>query len=390
MAFMKNTIKIPNVVTFTVCLIFAAFGSSPIAHAALRAGAAKVDITHPNSKHVSSPLYSRALVVQGENTTIVLVSMDVVAIGGIGYIKNDFLPNVRRKVKESLGIDGTSILINASHCHGMPSPDSEALTVQAIEAAYQNLEEVTVGVGSGSEDRIMENRRMFLKSGREIDVRHAYSLPPNKDIAGTGPIDPEIGILLLRKLNGETLAAVYNFACHPIQGVPNGENTADITGFSGIVARQPGHLVDFDTLFRQLRRLFLAGIAVDIALLHFAMVNLARFLGEVLANIIEILFDHIAHLTQCLYCRTHLLRGWCFRRQRDCGGWRAGANRCAAIGATPATALAGAGRNIRRHRRFFDLLIAAHRALYFTVRNLAFETARIGKPRLEHVLLRAF
>jgi len=235
MAFMKNTIKIPNVVTFTLCLIFAAFGSGPIAHAALRAGAAKVDITHPDSKQVSSPLYSRALVIQDENTTIVLVSMDVVAIGGIGYIKNEFLPNVRRRVKESLGIDGTSILINASHCHGIPSSDSESLTVQAIEAAYQNLEAVTVGVGSGSENRIMENRRMFLKSGREIDVRHAYSLPPNKDIAATGPIDPEIGILLLRKTNGETLAAVYNFACHPIQGVPNGENTADITGFSSQV-----------------------------------------------------------------------------------------------------------------------------------------------------------
>jgi len=235
MAVMKNTIKFSNVATFKVCLIFAAFGCSSITQAALRAGAAKVDITHPDSKQVSSPLYSRALVIQSENTTVVLVSMDVVAIGQIGYIKNDFLPNVRRKVKEALGIDGTSILINASHCHGTPSPDSESLTVQAITEAYQNLEEVTVGVGSGSEDRIMENRRMFLKSGREIDVRHAYSLPPNKDIAGTGPIDPEIGILLLRKLNGDTLAAVYNFACHPIQGVPNGENTADITGFSSQV-----------------------------------------------------------------------------------------------------------------------------------------------------------
>lgn len=235
MVIMKNTIKIPKVATLTACLILAAFWSVPIAHAALRAGAAKVDITHPDSKQVSSPLYSRALVIQDEKTTIVLVSMDVVSIGGIGYIKDDFLPNVRRKINKSLGIDGTSILINASHCHGKPAVDSEMLTVQAIEVAYQNLEEVTVGVGAGSEDRIMENRRMFLKNGREIDVRHAYSLPPNKDIAATGPIDPEIGILLLRKLNGETLAAVYNFACHPIQGVPNGENTADVTGFASQV-----------------------------------------------------------------------------------------------------------------------------------------------------------
>ena len=89
---MKNTIKIPKVATLTACLILAAFWSVPIAHAALRAGAAKVDITHPDSKQVSSPLYSRALVIQDEKTTIVLVSMDVVSIGGIGYIKDDFYP----------------------------------------------------------------------------------------------------------------------------------------------------------------------------------------------------------------------------------------------------------------------------------------------------------
>jgi hypothetical protein len=103
MAFMKNTIKFSNVVTFTVCLIFTAFGCSSNTQAALRAGAAKVDITHPDSKQVSSPLYSRALVIQSENTTIVLVSMDVVAIGQIGSIKNDFLPNVRRKVQKLSG-----------------------------------------------------------------------------------------------------------------------------------------------------------------------------------------------------------------------------------------------------------------------------------------------
>ncbi|MEO2032867.1 MAG: hypothetical protein ABGZ35_12345, partial [Planctomycetaceae bacterium] len=32
-----------------------------------------------------------------------------------------------------------------------------------------------------------------------------------------------------------TLAVVYNFACHPIQGVASGANTADITGFSSEV-----------------------------------------------------------------------------------------------------------------------------------------------------------
>ena len=72
----------------------------------------------------------------------------------------------------------------------------------------------------------------MLKSGKEVDVRRAYSLPPDEKVAAVGPVDTEIGVLRLDRMDGRTLAVVYNFACHPIQGVPSGGNTADITGFS--------------------------------------------------------------------------------------------------------------------------------------------------------------
>ena len=100
------------------------------------------------------------------------------------------------------------------------------------------LQPVTVGVGTGFEDRIMENRRLIMKDGTEIDVRHAYSLPPDEEVGSVGPVDPQIGILRLNKKNGETLAVVYNFAMHPIQGAASGGNTADITGFSSKVIEE--------------------------------------------------------------------------------------------------------------------------------------------------------
>ena len=53
-----------------------------------------------------------------------------------------------------------------------------------------------------------------------------------------GPIDPQIGLLRLDRLNGQPLAAVYNFACHPIQGVPSGGNTADIPAFASQVIEE--------------------------------------------------------------------------------------------------------------------------------------------------------
>jgi len=84
----------------------------------------------------------------------------------------------------------------------------------------------------------MENRRLKLQDGSEADVRHAYALPPDEQVAAIGPVDPGIGLLRLDKKNGQPLAVVYNFACHPIQGVPSRGNTADIPGFASQVIEE--------------------------------------------------------------------------------------------------------------------------------------------------------
>ena len=202
----------------------------------LTAGAAKIDITHPAKKLVEIPLHARALVLKSEDTALVIVTMDVVSIGEIGSIPDDFQSNVRARINDKLGIPTQNIMFNASHCHGTPSPKSEDLTVQVIQEAYRELVPVTLSTGRGHEDRIQENRRMQLKNGGEIDVRHAYSLPPNKAILSTGPIDPEIGILRVDKQNGDTLAVLFNFACHPIQGTPvSAGDTSDMTGYAAQV-----------------------------------------------------------------------------------------------------------------------------------------------------------
>jgi hypothetical protein len=211
------------------------FQRQPAAGAELRAGAAKVDITNVDAGPVNDPLHARALVIQDGTTTAVLIALDAVAIGEIGYIKNDYLPKVRARLQKNLGIQPTNVLANASHCHGIVCADVDERTVRAVKLAAANMVPVRVGAGLGREDRIQENRRMKLKSGKTVDVRHAYSLPPDDEIAEVGPVDPEIGILRLDRLDGTTLAVVYNFACHPIQGVPGGANTADVTGFASKV-----------------------------------------------------------------------------------------------------------------------------------------------------------
>lgn len=216
-----------------VLAIMASWGlAAQLDAAPLIAGAAKVDITDREAGPVNDPLFVKALVLKSETTTAAIITVDAVAIGEIGRIKNDFLPNVRQRITAQLGIPSANVLVNASHCHGIVCADVEERTFQAVKAAIEKLTPVKIGVGSGHEDRIMENRRLKLKSGREADVRHAYSLPPDEEVAEVGPVDPQIGVLRIDRADGRPLAVVYNFACHPIMGVPNGGNTADIVGFA--------------------------------------------------------------------------------------------------------------------------------------------------------------
>ncbi len=200
--------------------------------AQLQAGAAKVDITDRDAAPVNDPLYAKALVLRSDAATAVIITLDAVAIGELGRVRNSFLPNVRGRLEKELQIRPSHVLVNASHCHGIVCEDVEQRAVEAVKAALRNLAPVRVGAGRGREDRITENRRLKLKDGSEADVRHAYSLPPDEDLAGIGPIDPEIGLLRLDREDGQPLAVVYNFACHPIQGVPSRGNTADIIGFA--------------------------------------------------------------------------------------------------------------------------------------------------------------
>ena len=79
-----------------------------------------------------------------------LITIDAVAIGEIGRIGNDFLAEVRGQLEKELGIPPASVVINASHCHGVVRSDTAALTVQAVKEAWQTLVPVKVGAGAGS------------------------------------------------------------------------------------------------------------------------------------------------------------------------------------------------------------------------------------------------
>jgi hypothetical protein len=199
----------------------------------IKAGVARVNITDTDARAViHDSLYAKALVLDNGMSRAVIITVDAV---GSGF----FYDNLRKQLNTELGIKPENVLVNASHLHGrMPKYDGiEKLIVGAVKKAVANLAPVTVGTGKGYENRIMENRRLRLTNGKEWTIRHANPLPPDEEVAGIGPVDPEIGILKLNRKDGRTLAVLYNFACHSYQGVPGTGRpvTADYPGFASKV-----------------------------------------------------------------------------------------------------------------------------------------------------------
>ncbi|NBT62604.1 MAG: hypothetical protein EBT02_12600, partial [Planctomycetia bacterium] len=173
----------------------------------LKAGVGREDITSKVGLK-NDTLYVKALVLQDAAATAVIITVDAVAIEEIGSIKKTYLSTVREQLKKEFNILPLNVMVNASHCHGIVCEDVEERTVKAVREAMKNLVEVDVGNGVGFENKIMENRRVKLKNGKDADMRRAYSLPPDSEVESVGPVDPQIGILRLDQKNGKTLAVL--------------------------------------------------------------------------------------------------------------------------------------------------------------------------------------
>ncbi|MFA7065909.1 MAG: hypothetical protein WC199_03915 [Dysgonamonadaceae bacterium] len=243
------------------------------AMAQIRAGTGKSNIT-ADSGDVHDSLYVKALVLENGEFRMAIITMDVVAIGTIGNIPDDFLDDVRNEIEYKLAIN--NVLVSASHNHhdgfligeNKLCDNIQKRTVSAVENALMNLEPVKIGVGTSIEERFAMNRRIKLKNGKVFTIRHANPNLPDEEIVGLGEIDPEIGILKLDRLDGTPKAVLYNYACHPYTGVPDKGVTAEYPGFaSRLIEEQLGQGV---------MAFFLQGAAGDITEILYKDVNHPR------------------------------------------------------------------------------------------------------------------
>ena len=215
----------------------------------LKAGTSRVNITppmgishagwgaqtHQVAEGVDMPLYISALAVtqtgkEHPENHIIILDIDI----GILSPENDLI--IRNSISEEFGIPNENIRISYTHTHSGPIEEGgwivegshlveswiRSLAPKALEAikkTFQDMREVRVDTGRGT-SKINVNRRPVgpngvLFTGRNLD----------------GFVDNEVLVTAIDDINGEPVATLVNYACHPtIMGPDNRMITPDYPG----------------------------------------------------------------------------------------------------------------------------------------------------------------
>lgn len=201
--------------------ILAAFAEADITPPLGTQLAGWLDLARP-AERIRDPVYARILVLQDGGQKIAWISLDLLSIRGSDALE------IRSGIESAAGIPAGNILIAATHNHAGPAivrigPFGReevylkglkvALTRMAVEAAGR-LEPAEIGIGVGFEGRLSTNRRWVMQNGF---TKCQPGLANPGVLYCEGPIDPQLGVVCLRRLGGKKLGYVVNWTCHPVQ-----------------------------------------------------------------------------------------------------------------------------------------------------------------------------
>jgi len=228
------TVRVRTIVSVLMILLGSIAGARAWATdvGALRAGAAKVDITPSDPTQLTNQwgvpfvgvhdkTYARVLVVNNGAATAAIIAIDTVEV-------SDATEFVARLSKET-GIPTANIAIVGTHAHNAPivgmvdasgmhraGPGGAAFLaklnddlVKAVKQVQANLQLARLGVATGT---------AFINMNRDVrDGNHA--------VDGSDPLYPSdktVWVLKLESLSGEPIAFLINYAVHnTILGMKN-------------------------------------------------------------------------------------------------------------------------------------------------------------------------
>ena len=239
-------------------------GGEPLHAEPLHVGVAEADITPPRGFPMAGyyherlatgaidPLKAKAIVFRAGKEQVALVACDLTGIAV------DLGNEVRRRAAAKTGIPASHIIVSGTHSHTAPDYTRDLYEhlagganrpgrpryavklidgmVEAIVKAGAAAKPVALEAGSARQERPLSfNRRFVMKDG---SVRTWMRLDHPQVVRPAGPIDPEIGMLLVRSVDDKKpVGLMSNFALH-LDTVGGTQWSADYPSFVGKEVQQ--------------------------------------------------------------------------------------------------------------------------------------------------------
>lgn len=214
----------------------------------LQVGVAKAKITPPVPslrwegkpfEGVYRDLYARVVALSHGTGQAVLALCDLLGISG------HLVKKIRKQVYESIGLPPEVILIAATHSHSTPDTIGSGYEDQvyleflvdtvagAICHAANNAQPARLGWGRVPIRGLAHSRRVKMTDGKVFTTR--YGVPSTwrvkpELIASKGPIDPDLTVVRIERLDGEVLAVISNFGCHASVALMSPNISGDFPG----------------------------------------------------------------------------------------------------------------------------------------------------------------
>jgi hypothetical protein len=208
--------------------------------AAIRAGAARVEMTPSGwpplagygnrlgrpARGVHDPLYARALALRAGDRTVVLVSLDLLAV------TDDMVHAVEARIRREVPLSDDSVILTATHTHSSFGAVARRLWESFAAGEYDEpmfrfLVERAAAAALGALEQLAPARIAWGETSAPDRIA-------NRMIPG-GPTDPAVPFLSVVRPDGDPVATLVNFAAHAT--VLKADNFLLSADYPGAVAR---------------------------------------------------------------------------------------------------------------------------------------------------------
>lgn len=185
------------------------------------------------STGINDSLYAKTFYLRQGDQEIAIVECDLL------WVSREVSSNTRLRIADELGIPFTHVLIAGTHSHTSPAYDEDILElnehlrsgqvstevekgveytdwlsgkiVASVQKAKANSVESVLSVGSVEINDLSFNRRYIMADGR---VKTNPGILNPEALYPEGPIDPEVGIIVVKNSSGNQTGGFINFSNH--------------------------------------------------------------------------------------------------------------------------------------------------------------------------------